>query len=301
MAGPPVRIVSLLPSATEIVCALGLADRLVGRTHECDFPPEAARAPALTASAISLDPLDGPGIDAAVAGAVSSDGLYRLDVPGLRAARPDLIVTQSLCGVCAVEIDAVRAAAAGLPGRPEVLSLEPTDLTGVMESITTVGAAAGAVAPARRLRRRLEARLDALRARTAGREPRRVVCLEWLDPPYAAGHWVPEQVELAGGDDPLGRTGLPSRRVEDADVRAADPEVIALVPCGLDTAQATAAATRAGLARRLAGTRAVEAGAVLALDGSAHFSRPGPRLVDGCEALAEALDATPSAPRAAAA
>lgn len=280
------RIVSLLPSATEILCALGLGERLVGRTHECDFPPEAAHAPMLTTSHIAADPLDSAGIDAAVAGALDAGGLYGVDARGLREARPDLIVTQGLCGVCAVEIDRVRAVADGLPSRPGVLSLEPVDLAGVMASISTVGAATGAEAAAARLRGALEERLEAVRARVAGREPRRVVCLEWLEPPYAAGHWVPEQVAVAGGHDPLGRPGRPSRRVGDADVRDADPELVLLMPCGLDAGQAADAARAARVHARLAETTAGRAGALVAVDGSAHFSRPGPRLVDGCEVLA---------------
>jgi iron complex transport system substrate-binding protein len=285
-----VRIVSLLPSATEIVAAIGLGDRLVGRTHECDWPAPVAAVPVVTRDLLSCDPANAAGIDRAVAAAAAAgERLAGLDEAALRRARPDLIVTQALCGVCAIEQEQVQEVADRLPGRPEVLSLEPTTLEGVLQSILVVGAATGAAAEAAALVEGLRARLARVRAATAGRRRPRVVCLEWLDPPYVAGHWIPEQVRAAGGHDPLGRPGRPSARVAPERVAAADPEVLVLVPCGWDVARTLDAIGGEPLLAPYAGTRAVRDGRVVVLDGSGCFSRPGPRLVEGVERLASAL------------
>ncbi|MDX6647851.1 MAG: iron complex transport system substrate-binding protein [Miltoncostaeaceae bacterium] len=279
------RIVSLLPSVTEIVAALGLGDRLVGRTHECDHPPWVARVPALTESRLRHDPLDSAGIDQAVASAFG-DGLYRLDEQALRDARPDLVITQALCEVCAVAYYQVEEAVSRLPTRPELLSLEPGTLDEVLASVATVGERAGARDEADRLVAALRERLQRARRAVAGRPARRVVCLEWLDPPYAAGHWVPHQVEAAGGHDPLGRPGRPSVRITDQAIAAADPELLVLMPCGWNVDQADRALDRERFLARFAGAPFVRTGAVLAVNGAAYFSRPGPRLVDGVELLA---------------
>jgi iron complex transport system substrate-binding protein len=283
-----VRIVSLLPSVTEIVAALGLGDRLVGRTHECDHPPWVARVPALTESRIQHDPLDSAGIDEAVASA-PGEGLYRLDERGLREARPDLVITQALCDVCAVAYDQVEEAVSRLPARPELLSLEPETLEDVLGTVVTVGQLAVAGDAAQRLVAALRERLQRVRQAVAGRAVRRVVCLEWLDPPYAAGHWVPHQLEAAGVHDPLGRPGRPSVRITDEAIAAADPELLVLMPCGWDVDQADRALDRARLRARFPGCRFVRTGSVLAVNGGAYFSRPGPRLVDGVEVLAALL------------
>jgi iron complex transport system substrate-binding protein len=291
-----VRIVSLLPAATEIVAALGLADRLTGRTHECDWPPEVAAAPPMTADRVDRGTLDSAGIDRAVAEAMAGgEGLYRLDHEALAGARPDLIVTQALCGVCAVATDEVEEAARRLPGRPEVLSLEPTTLEEVLEGVLRVGEATGTDAAAERVVAGLRGRLERVGELTDGRSRTSAVCLEWLDPPYLAGHWVPEQVELAGGHDPLGRPGRPSVAATPGDVVAADPEVLLLMPCGWSVAETLAALDRDGFHETYGGMRAVRDGRAVALDGGAHFSRPGPRLVDGVEALVPALHPEPSA------
>jgi iron complex transport system substrate-binding protein len=176
-----------------------------------------------------------------------------------------------------------------LPGRPEVLSLDPLTLEGVLESILVLGAAAGAGAEAARLVAGLRARLARVREATAGLRRPRVVCLEWLDPPYVAGHWIPDQVDAAGGHDPLGRPGGPSVRAPARQIAESDPEVLVLIPCGWGVAQTLDALERRPLLRPYAGTRAVRDGRVVALDGSGCFSRPGPRLVDGVERLAAAL------------
>jgi iron complex transport system substrate-binding protein len=285
-----VRIVSLLPSATEIVAALGLADRLVGRTHECDWPPEVASVPPVTADRGDRGGMSSAEIDRAVAEATAQGrGLYRLDAAALAAARPDLIVTQALCGVCAVERDEVEEIARAIPSCPQVLSLEPETLGGVLECVLRVGEAAGAPRAASRVVAGLRARLERARELTEGRPPVRAVCLEWLDPPYLAGHWVPEQVELAGGHDPLGRPGRPSVAARPEDVVAADPDALLLMPCGWSARETLAALDREGFYERYRAMRAVREGRVTALDGAAHFSRPGPRLVDGVAALVPVL------------
>ncbi|HVG99558.1 MAG TPA: cobalamin-binding protein [Miltoncostaeaceae bacterium] len=296
------RIASLLPSATEMVAALGLADRLVGRTHECDWPPEVAGVPALTADRVDRSAMTSAEIDGAVADAMAAGGgLYRLDHAALAAARPDLIITQALCGVCAVERDEVEEAARAMPGRPEVLSLEPETLEGVLDSILLVGEAAGTPRAAAGVVAGLRERLDRVRALVGDRPPVRAVCLEWLDPPYLAGHWVPEQVALAGGHDPLGRPGRPSVAAAPERVIDADPDVLLLMPCGWSAAETLAALERDRFRQRFGTMRAVREGRVIALGGGAHFSRPGPRLVDGVESLVPVLHpelvASPAAAR----
>jgi iron complex transport system substrate-binding protein len=285
-----VRIVSLLPSATEMVVAVGRGDRLVGRTHECDWPPRVASVPAMTADRVDRRGMGSAEIDRAVAEAMGEGGgLYRLDAEALARARPDLIITQALCGVCAVERDEVEEAARSIPTRPEVLSLEPETLAQVLDCIVRVGEATDAAATARRAVAALRGRLDRAAERAAGRARVRAVCLEWLDPPYLAGHWVPEQVGLAGGHDPLGRPGRPSVPARPETVIAADPEVLLLMPCGWSPAETRAALARDRFLERYGEMRAVREGRIVALDGGAHFSRPGPRLVDGVEALLPAL------------
>jgi iron complex transport system substrate-binding protein len=273
-----------------MVAAIGLADRLVGRTHECDWPPEVAGVPPLTADRVDRSAMTSAEIDGAVADAMAGGGgLYRLDREALAAARPDLIITQALCGVCAVERDEVEEAARALPGRPAVLSLEPETLEGVLASILLVGEAAGAPREAAAAVAALRERLDRARDLVGDRPPVRAVCLEWLDPPYLAGHWVPEQVALAGGHDPLGRPGRPSVAAPPERVIDADPDVLLLIPCGWSAAETLAALERDRFHERFGGMRAVREGRVVALDGGAHFSRPGPRLVDGVESLLPVL------------
>ncbi len=291
------RIVSLLPSVTEIVVALGLGDRLVGRTHECDFPPLAQAVPVMTASRLEHEPFDSRGIDEAVASA-GAVGLYALDETALAEARPDLIITQALCDVCAVAYDQVTEAANRLPRRPEVLSLEPETLEGVLGTITTVGDACGARPAAAALLAELRRRLERVARAVAGRPPVRAACLEWLDPPYAAGHWVPEQVALAGGVDPIGRPGRPSVRVTPETVVACEPDMLVLMPCGWNAEEAARAVDAGAFAEAYGETPAARAGRIVAVDGSAYFNRPGPRVVDGVEVLAALFhpDAVPPPP-----
>jgi iron complex transport system substrate-binding protein len=290
------RIVSLLPSATEIVFALGLGDELVGRTHECDHPPEAESIPVMTTD-VGGDPGDRSRSihDRVTRSLHGGSSIYRLDTDALEAARPDLILTQELCDVCAVSYTEVNEAVRAIDANVTVVSLEPTSIEGIFNTISTVGAMAEAEDEAVGLVELLRGRLAAiedrvLERRLAGVRPRRVVCLEWLDPPFASGHWVPEQVKRAGGWELLGSEG--ERAVEttwDA-VREVDPEQLMLMPCGFDadrTADEFEAMARPDWFDEL---RAVRRGEVFALDGSGYFSRPGPRVIDGIGLLAELFD-----------
>lgn len=287
---PAVRIVSLLPSATEIVNQLGLFDRLVGVTHECDHPPAVRALPKVTRTLIP-DDVPSREIDALVRDKMKDRrALYTLDLPALERLAPDLIVTQALCDVCAVAEAEVLAAAYRLPTRPRVVNLEPTTLGGMLDAVRAVGEAAGVPETAAEVVGRLRDRIDAVAARSAALAGRpRVVLLEWIDPPFSAGHWCPEVVELAGGREVIGRAGERSGAVAWADVVAARPEVLVLACCGF-----SAERTRQDvpvLARQpgWSDLPAVRSGNVLVIDGSAYFSRPGPRLVDSLEILAHAL------------
>jgi iron complex transport system substrate-binding protein len=289
------RIVSLLPSATEICFALGLGDELVGRTHECDYPPEAAEIPVMTSDVGAVAAASSRQINDRVAASVSGgESIYRLDVGALAEADPDLILTQELCTVCAVSYRDVAEAVRVAGTDSQIVSIEPTSIEGILNSISTVGAMAEAedeaVGLIELLRERL-ARIEnrVLERRLAGLAPRRVVCLEWLDPPFASGHWVPEQVRRAGGWDLLGNAGEPARETSWLNVRDVEPEMLVLMPCGFDAARAADEWLR-GAAHRpewVADLPAVARGAVYAVDGSAYFSRPGPRVIDGIALLAE--------------
>ena len=291
------RIVSLVPSATEILFALGVGDEVVAVTHECDFPPEALDLPKVTRDVI------GPGlaadeIDAAVR-ALTEQGqaIYELEERELTALQPDLIVTQALCAVCAVSADDVRKLAAKLDLQPEVVSLDPTTLGEVLADIRTLASAVDATAAGERLIDEAASRIDRVRAAVSGAAPVLVAALEWLDPVYVAGHWTPQLIEYAGGVDVLGLPGERSERVSWIDVAAAQPEVIVAMPCGYDAerAQEEAYTYAAELAE-------VGAKRIVAVDASAYFSRPGPRLIDGLELLAHILhpDLTQELPVAAA-
>ena len=282
------RIASLVPSATEIVAALGHAENIVARSHECDWPPEVARAPACTRARIDASKPSGAiheEVGALLAAALS---LYDLDTDILRAARPTHIVTQDQCDVCAVGLAEVRAAAAEFLAAPvEIVSLAPMRLGDVWGDIARVGKALGADAGP--VCERLQARAAAIAGQARALPPRRVLTVEWTDPPMSAGNWVPEIVALAGGIDTLGAEGRHAPVVSADAVAAADPDVIVLMPCGYDLPR-TAADGRALLADAAwAGLRAVRAGEVYATDGNAYFNRPGPRLVESQEILAEIL------------
>jgi iron complex transport system substrate-binding protein len=283
-----VRIVTLLPSATEIAFALGLGDQVVAVSHECDYPPAARERPAVTRSPLHGHALSSAEIDRRTTEQLREGGtLYYLDADRLRDLAPDLILTQELCDVCAVAQPEVKRAVRQLGTAPRVLSLEPNTLDDVLATIEAVGAATGREAKAAVLVAELQARIARVREGAAAVAARpRVFCLEWTDPPWVAGHWVPEIVALAGGADMLGGVGQPSVRIAWERVREAAPEVVVLMPCGYDLARTLA---ERDVVQALPGwdeLPAVRAGRVYAVDGSSYFNRPGPRLVDGLELLA---------------
>ncbi|ADI15343.1 cobalamin-binding protein [Truepera radiovictrix] len=289
------RIVSLLPSASEIVCALGLGEQLVAVSHECDFPPEVQRLPRITSSILPHD-LDARAIDEAVCRAVQEGrALYKVDGDLLARLKPDLIVTQGVCDVCAVSVGTVQETLQFLPdvlpAGTQTLSLSGTSVAGVWRDIGRVGAAAGVPERAAALVGELKARWERL-ARLPKPAPRpRVLMLEWPDPPFYGGHWVPEQVAAAGGEDALGRPGEVSARVTWERLLEADPDVIVMVACGYDLAANRAFAAALYEHPEARTLRAVRRGAVWAADANSFFSRPAPRLVAGAEALAQVLAA----------
>jgi iron complex transport system substrate-binding protein len=291
------RIVSLLPSATEIVCALGLSDALVGVTHECDYPPAACQKPTVTHSLLDHSESSSEEIDDAVRQQRRDDlSLYALDRDLLAALHPDLILTQALCEVCAVPFDTVQRAVRDVTTEfagvaPKVLSLEPTSLADILATIRIVGAAANVVWRADEVVAGLRARVERLCQQVAAIRARpRVACLEWIDPPYGPGHWLPELVALAGGTPGLGEAGADSRRISWGDMIAFAPEVIVITPCGLDLDRATDEALQV-LPYRTGweALPAVRSGRTYVVDGNAYFSRPGPRIVDSLELLAELI------------
>jgi iron complex transport system substrate-binding protein len=279
-----VGIASLVPSATEALFALGLGERVVGVTHECDFPPEAASRPRLTRSVIP-NGMGARDVDARVRELVGAgEALYELDEATLAELEPDLIVTQAVCEVCAVSYEDVSAVARRLPSRPAVLSLDPSRLAEVLADLEPLAEAAGERVAGIELRTSLEARLDRVRKAVDDRRRTRVASLEWLDPPYVAGHWVPEMVEAAGGIEVVGAAGTRSRVAGWEEIAASRPEVVVVMPCGLDARAAAAEAER-----HRDELAALGAERVIAVDAAASFSRPGPRLVDGVELLAHLL------------
>ena len=284
------RICSLLPSATEILFALGLDDEVAGVTHECDFPPEARKKQVVVRSrlACGADPAE---IDRQVSDFLArGESLYSVDLDALRAIEPDLIITQDLCHVCAASPDDLATALARLPRQPRVLSLAPHSLAEVWNDIRAVGEATGCAAQGHALVEELQRRVAAVEHAAAGAAERPcVVCMEWLDPPYAAGHWVPEMVARAGGREVLGRVGEPSSRVRWEEILALLPEVIVLMPCGYGLEQVIAEFARTRLPAGWEELPAVRQGRVYAVDASGYFSRPGPRLATGVEILVQVL------------
>jgi iron complex transport system substrate-binding protein len=281
------RIISLVPNGTEILFAVGAGDLVVGVSHECDFPAEARTRPILTGSALRPG-MTAAEIDQVVSAQVGSgESLYTLDEDRIAELAPDLIVTQQLCPVCAVSTGQVDDAVRPLPRCPDLLSLDPRTLSEVFADIRRVGEATGRSSEAEELLQDLQSRLEAVRARVAGRSRPRVASLEWLDPPFVGGHWVPEMVEIAGGIDVFAKPGDHSARLTWEQLQAADPDVLVVMPCGYD--EAGAAAQIAVIADRpeWQALRAVRDGRVYPVDANGCFSRPGPRLVDGIERMAE--------------
>ena len=285
-----VRIVSLLPSATEIVYALDLQDDLHGVTYACDFPVAAADKPVVVTSRIQDATASGE-IDRRVKDSlISDDGIYVLHLEALEDARPDLVLTQALCEVCAVPSQQVHETLENLPHKPEVLSLDPHALADVVADVEAVGKAAGVEDRSTRLAESLRERMDkvASLATTADARPR-VVCLEWLDPLMVGGHWVPEMVALAGGVDCFGKPGQPSFTVEWEQVIEAQPDVIIAMPCGFDVRRGL---SEIKLLTEKPGWKelpAAKSDSLFVVDANSYFSRSGPRLVDGLEVMAEIL------------
>lgn len=287
----PLKICSLLPSATEIVFALGLGDQLVGVTHECDFPPEAGRLPVVTRSTLRHGSHDSREIHHHISAALhTGSSIYLLDQALLGRLDPDLILTQELCDVCAVSYELVEQAVQRLEGKHRVLSLEPTSLPGILATIEQVGEVAGAPARAATLVAELRQRIEVVAEKaTKATGCPRVFAMEWLDPPFAAGHWVPEMVRLAGGQDLLGREGQPSSQITWSRIIEYDPEVIVLIPCGFTLEQTVEEAAKVHFPVEWGRLTATRRARVYAVNGSAYFNRPGPRIVDGLEILAEIL------------
>ena len=288
------RIASLLPSATEIAFALGLGDAVVGVSHECDYPIGVRGLPVLTRSAVNTAGRSQREIDDAIAALLRDGGsTYTLDLPLLQQLQPDLVLTQALCDVCAVSEGAVHRAAHEAALGVQILSLTPRTLDEVLATIEEVGAATDTQAAAQQITHALRDRLAAVRALVAGRPRSRVLALEWLDPPFIAGHWVPDQIVAAGGIGVLGRAGEPSYRTTwdaIAGLNAeAQPDVVLILPCGARLDEVVRDATLLQEIPAWRSLMAVRAGAVWAVDASAWFSRPGPRVIDGLEALATIL------------
>ena len=290
------RIVSLVPSATEIVFALGLGDELVGVSEDCDFPPDVRHVPVVSRRTQDLTSSTSGEIHAAIETAMHNhEPLYVLDDAVLAAVEPDLILTQELCRVCAVGYREVNEVARRLDGDVTVVSLEPTSIEGILNSIQTVGAMTEAEDAAVDVVEGLRERLQAVSEIVVGRRdhgfaPPRVAAVEWLDPPFAVGHWVPEQVRLAGGWELLGDEGGKSVETTWSALAEVDPEVVVLMPCGYGLADTIAEWARTPRPDGWSELRAVRDGRVFAVDGSGLFSRPGPRVVDGIEVLAELFD-----------
>jgi iron complex transport system substrate-binding protein len=275
------RIASLVPSATEMLFALGLGDDVVGVIHECDHPAAAAALPHLTATVLP-EGLSAGEIDAAVKRIVGEGrALYRLDEERLAELVPELIVTQAVCDVCAVSYEDVVAVAARLPGPPRVLQQDPSSLAEVLADVTRLGQAAGIAVRGRALRDELEGRLATVRAAVAGVERPRVVALEWLDPPFVGGHWIPAMVEIAGGVDVAGPAEAKSPEVAWEELAKLRPDVVVVMPCGWYVEQSKAQAVE-----HWERIESLGAERVFAVDAASTYSRPGPRLVDGVELLA---------------
>jgi len=269
------RIVSLLPSATESLFALGLGTSLVAVTHECDYPPEASSLPIVTRSTLHLHDRDSAGIEIAVSeAAMAGRSLYFVDTQAIQDLEPDLVIAQDVCKVCAVSADQVAVDLEGI----RIIRQHPHSLRDVLADIVALAAVCGADATP--LMGRLNARIDAAAQAAHRSGPVRGVFLEWIDPPYPAGHWTPDLLALAGIEDPLARPGAPSVAISWTDVADARPELLVLAPCGFDQRRALA---EAELVR--ADIDSVGADRVVVLDGSAYFNRPGPRLVDSLELL----------------
>jgi len=278
------QICSFLPSATEILYALGLGNSVAGVTFECDFPPEARRKAIVVDTNLDHH-LTSAEIDHEVnANSSHGEGLYRVDIPKLEAIKPDLIVTQELCDVCAISTSYVAKAVHKLSSKPQVLSLTPHTLDDVLKDVLRVGEATDRDAEARELVLSLRQRIDKVGQMTKLQRPT-VVCLEWLSPPFNGGHWIPEMIDLAGGVDPLGKLGKDSYRMEWEQVLRVDPNVVLVMPCGHNLERSVAEYHATQFPEGWKQVKAVRDGSVYAVNASAYFSRPGPRLITGLEIM----------------
>ena len=272
------RIVSFLPAATEIACALGAGAELVGRSHECDYPPEVRDLPVVSKPALALDGLSQKDIDRAVAAHLATgESLYQVDERLLDELKPDIVLTQDLCQVCAPSGNELSRALQELANPPQVLSLTPRNLADIEQNILAIGRATGREEAAQRLIEDNRERLRRVREAVADAEPRPITFLEWTEPLFCAGHWVPEMIATAGGEDPLGQLAADSRRITWDDVAASDPDMIIVAPCGYGLPDAIA------IAKRL--PQIIDA-PVYAVDANSYFARPGPRVSEGVELLA---------------
>ncbi len=277
----------MLASGTEIVCALGLEGQLVAISHECDYPPEVLRKPRITRPLFDPNGLHSGAIDAAVREAMGTHGaVYQVDESLLERLQPDLVITQAVCDVCAVSTMLAERAIGALRSEPTVLSLDCHTLDDILRSIVQVGDAAGQSERARQCAESLRSRLAEVQRTVAGETEVSVMVMEWLDPPFAPGHWVPEMIELVGGRCLLGSTGEPSRQVAWSDLAAFDPDVLVVMPCGYGLERSYGEAEGHARWLRDVAPRAINEGRAWVVDGSSYFNRSGPRVVDGIEILA---------------
>ncbi len=285
------RIVSFLPSATEMVYALGLGDRLAGVTHECDWPPEAASKPVVVRSVLPTERMSQRAIDTAVAERLrQGSSLYAVDEEAVKAIEPDLVLTQNLCEVCAPSGNEVKVLFDSLRTRPDVLWLTPKTLDQIFENIRDLGAATGREWEAAELIAVSRERLGDIAAKTAAAKTcPRVFCMEWMDPLYCCGHWVPEMVRIAGGIDELGRDGADSVRIPWDAVLEWQPDILVLMPCGFHLGKAFEEAQRLFNLPHWSKLPAVRTGRVYVVDANSYFARPGPRVVEGTELLAHLI------------
>ena len=283
------KIVSLLPSATEIVCALGLEANLIGITHECDYPESITNRPALTASRISHETMSSAEIDHAVRSNLDGHGsIYDLDEKQLAELKPDLIITQELCEVCAVSYKTVQKAAKMYVADATVVSLEPNTIADIFDNVKTIGELCGVADKAETVVAELQNRLDVVKDKTENLENRpKVFMLEWLEPPFAPGHWTPEQVEIAGGNCLLGTAGEKSQTTDYQAIYDAQPDVLVLIPCGYYIHDIVRQLEQTAFPSNWRELPAVKNNQIWAMDASAYFSRPAPRVVDGTEILAK--------------
>jgi iron complex transport system substrate-binding protein len=282
------RIVSFLPSATEMVCALGLSEQLIGITHECDFPPEAHGKPIVVRNVLPIESMTQNEIDAAVSERLrDGSSLYQIDEALLRDLAPDIIITQDLCQVCAPSGNEVSQVLKSLPNKPDILWMTPKSIAEIHQNLRDLGAVTGRLQQAEELIERGERKLREIETltATANNQPR-VFCMEWIDPVYCCGHWVPEMVEIAGGVDELGRRGTDSVRIPWEDVQKWSPEILVIMPCGFNLQKAIEQTNQIFAKPGWFDLPAVSRNQVYVVDANSYFARPGPRIVEGAELLA---------------